>query len=90
MSASLDGFIAGPNESPENGLGDGGHRLHDWLFDLKTGSSLNGNCGIKTYTASVEPDGTVTVEVDDGEETMGMPDIGPMTADIATGTPSPG
>jgi dihydrofolate reductase len=32
MSMSLDGFIAGPNESPENGLGDGGHRLHEWLM----------------------------------------------------------
>ena len=32
MSMSLDGFIAGPNESPDNGLGDGGHRLHEWFF----------------------------------------------------------
>jgi dihydrofolate reductase len=32
MSMSLDGFIAGPNERPDNGLGDGGLRLHDWLF----------------------------------------------------------
>ncbi len=32
MSMSLDGFIAGPNESPDNGLGDGGHRLHEWVF----------------------------------------------------------
>lgn len=32
MSMSLDGFIAGPNESFENGLGDGGMRLHDWLL----------------------------------------------------------
>ncbi|NMN99560.1 dihydrofolate reductase family protein [Antrihabitans stalactiti] len=32
MSMSLDGFIAGPNESPENGLGDGGERLHEWIF----------------------------------------------------------
>jgi dihydrofolate reductase len=32
MSMSLDGFIAGPNERLDNGLGDGGHRLHDWLF----------------------------------------------------------
>jgi dihydrofolate reductase len=30
MSISLDGFIAGPNEAPDNGLGDGGHRLHQW------------------------------------------------------------
>jgi dihydrofolate reductase len=32
MSMSLDGFIAGPNEGPDNGLGDGGERLHDWFF----------------------------------------------------------
>jgi dihydrofolate reductase len=31
MSMSLDGFIAGPNERPDNGLGDGGHRLHEWV-----------------------------------------------------------
>ena len=31
MSMSLDGFIAGPNEGPGNGLGDGGHRLHEWF-----------------------------------------------------------
>jgi dihydrofolate reductase len=32
MSMSLDGYIAGPNDSFGNGLGDGGMRLHDWLF----------------------------------------------------------
>jgi dihydrofolate reductase len=32
MSMSLDGFIAGPNERPDNPLGDGGGRLHDWSF----------------------------------------------------------
>src|SRR5690349_20801749 len=32
MSMSLDGFIAGPNERIDNGLGDGGHRLHEWLL----------------------------------------------------------
>ena len=31
MSMSVDGFIAGPNDGPGNGLGDGGHRLHDWV-----------------------------------------------------------
>jgi len=31
MSMSLDGFIAGPNERPDNGLGDGGERLHEWF-----------------------------------------------------------
>jgi dihydrofolate reductase len=32
MSMSLDGFIAGPNPRPDHGLGDGGERLHEWLF----------------------------------------------------------
>ena len=32
MSMSLDGFITGPNDGPDNGLGDGGERLHEWIF----------------------------------------------------------
>ena len=32
MSMSLDGFITGPNVGPDNGLGDGGDRLHEWIF----------------------------------------------------------
>jgi len=32
MSMSLDGFVTGPNEGPDNGLGDGGERLHEWIF----------------------------------------------------------
>lgn len=32
MSMSLDGCIAGPNERPDNGLGDGGQRLHEWVL----------------------------------------------------------
>ena len=32
MSMSLDGFVTGPNARIENPLGDGGARLHDWIF----------------------------------------------------------
>src|SRR5215218_3092780 len=32
MSMSLDGFITGPNDGPDNGLGDGGEVLHEWIF----------------------------------------------------------
>ena len=39
MSMSFDGFIAGPNERLDNGLGDGGLRLHEWGF---TGAGVNG------------------------------------------------
>jgi dihydrofolate reductase len=31
MSVSLDGFVCGPNETPDNGLGDNGRRLHWWF-----------------------------------------------------------
>ena len=32
MSMTLDGFVTGPNVRPDNGLGDGGGRLHEWVF----------------------------------------------------------
>ncbi len=32
ITMSLDGFIAGPNDGPGHGLGDGGERLHYWVF----------------------------------------------------------
>lgn len=35
ISMSLDGFVAGPNQSVENPLGIGGMRLHEWVFGLK-------------------------------------------------------
>src|SRR3990172_2770745 len=36
MTVSLDGFVAGPNDDPENGLGDGGDRLFNWYFSGDT------------------------------------------------------
>jgi dihydrofolate reductase len=41
MSMSLDGFITGPNVSPENGLGDGGERLHEWVFPGAEGGDFD-------------------------------------------------
>ena len=32
ISVSLDGYVAGPNVGLDNGLGDGGEALHDWVF----------------------------------------------------------
>jgi dihydrofolate reductase len=32
ISMSLDGFVAGPNQSLENPIGEGGMRLHEWAF----------------------------------------------------------
>jgi dihydrofolate reductase len=33
MSMSLDGYIAAPNDTPDDGLGEDGMRLHNWAFD---------------------------------------------------------
>ncbi len=32
ISVSLDGFVTGPDPSPEHGLGIGGETLHSWAF----------------------------------------------------------
>ena len=35
ISISLDGYVAGPNQSQEEPLGKGGEQLHDWLVELQ-------------------------------------------------------
>jgi dihydrofolate reductase len=45
ISMSLDGFIAGPNDSPELGLGEGGERLHEWVYDLESWRERHGLSG---------------------------------------------
>ena len=32
ISMSLDGFVTASNVRPEEPMGDGGQRLHDWAF----------------------------------------------------------
>ena len=34
ISMSLDGYTAGPRQSPENPLGEGGEQLHEWVLPL--------------------------------------------------------
>jgi dihydrofolate reductase len=36
ISMSLDGYVAGPNQTLEQPLGEGGERLHEWLVGLKS------------------------------------------------------
>ena len=41
MSMSADGFITGPNVRPDNGLGDQGQHLHDWVFGDAEGGDFD-------------------------------------------------
>jgi dihydrofolate reductase len=45
ISISLDGFVAGPNQSMESPLGKGGERLHDWAFSLAAWRHAHGHEG---------------------------------------------
>jgi dihydrofolate reductase len=45
ISISLDGFVAGPNQSAENPLGEGGERLHDWVVSLAAWREAHGKEG---------------------------------------------
>ncbi len=48
ISMSLDGFIAGPNDRPGLGLGEGGERLHQWAYDLASWRERHGLAGGQT------------------------------------------
>lgn len=42
---SLDGFIAGPNQSEQHPLGEGGMQLHEWVFVLEAWRARHGQHG---------------------------------------------
>lgn len=48
ISMSLDGFVAGPNDSPDNGLGDRGEELHEWVTGLRAWREAHGYEGGET------------------------------------------
>jgi dihydrofolate reductase len=42
ISVSADGYVAGPNQSLENPLGEGGESLHAWVVELKAWRERHG------------------------------------------------
>lgn len=56
ISMSLDGFVAGPDQSVETPLGVGGERLHDWFVPLAIFREAHGGEGglVNESTAVVE------------------------------------
>jgi len=48
LSISLDGYAAGPNQSVQNPLGEGGEELHQWIFPLAAWRNPHGLEGGKT------------------------------------------
>ena len=56
ISVSLDGFVAGPNQTPENPLGEGGEGLHEWVTGLEVFRRVHGDEGgeVNASTAVME------------------------------------
>lgn len=52
ITMSLDGFVAGPNDGPELGLGEGGERLHEWVVRLASWREPHGLEGGETNSSS--------------------------------------
>src|SRR5215218_5628310 len=52
ISMSLDGFVAGPNQTLEAPLGEGGESLHEWAFALKSFREPHGLSGGETNASS--------------------------------------
>jgi dihydrofolate reductase len=48
ISMSLDGFVAGPNQTLDQPLGEGGERLHEWAFALAGFREMHGRPGGET------------------------------------------
>ena len=81
ISISLDGFVAGPNQSEKNPLGEGGERLHDWVVALAAWRESHGMQGgeVNESTRIVEE----SVE-DIGAGVMGRNMFGPVAVPGAT------
>ena len=79
MTISLDGFVAGPNDSPEIGLGDGGDRLFEWYFSGNTEVPISdGNMVLKVSPQSAKI-------LKEALETYGAGVLGRRTFDITKG-----
>jgi dihydrofolate reductase len=74
ISISLDGYVAGPNQSEENPLGVGGEHLHDWALELKAWREPHGmEGGEENASTPVMEERTADI----GAEIMGRGMFGP-------------
>jgi dihydrofolate reductase len=74
IAVSADGYVAGPNQSEESPLGEGGEQLHDWMVELKAWREPHGMDGGEVNESSA----IVEESLDNvGAEIMGRGKFGP-------------
>jgi hypothetical protein len=75
ITMSLDGYVAGPGQSLENPLGEGGVALHEWAFATRAFGSAHGMEGGET---GLDDDVAMTWSTNIGATIMGRNMFGPV------------
>jgi dihydrofolate reductase len=78
ISVSADGYVAGPNQSEEHPLGEGGEQLHEWVLKLEVWRRAHGREG-----------GEVTASTPLFEEALGAAGAVIMGRNMFGGGPGP-
>jgi dihydrofolate reductase len=76
ISISVDGYVAGPNQSQEEPLGTGGERLHEWIFPTEAFNRVQGREG---GVRNADSDVVDEIWTDIGAFIMGRNMFGPAT-----------
>jgi dihydrofolate reductase len=82
ISISIDGYVAGPNQSEDNPLGEGGMQLHEWMVPLAAFHRLQGREGVGEVNASTPVVEAMHENV--GAVIMGRNMFGPIRGDWGT------
>jgi dihydrofolate reductase len=75
ISVSADGYLAGPNQSEEQGLGEGGEALHEWAFKTRFFQEIHGREGGE---GGISDDVVREASANVGAEIMGRNMFGPV------------
>ncbi len=78
MTMSLDGYVAGPRQSLENPLGEGGMALHDWAFATR---SFRTRFGMEGGETGIDDDIVASWNENVGATIMGRNMFGPVRTD---------
>ena len=78
LALSVDGYLAGPNQSVDNPLGEGGRELHKWVFETKGGREMIGEQG---GSVGIDNDYFSTAFDNIGANIMGRNMFGPIRGD---------
>ncbi len=84
ISVSLDGFSAGPNQRLEEPKGDGGDRLHEWVFAIRFGKDMIGAPDAASIEPGIDDDVIARCNACMGATIMGRNMFGPVRGDWDT------